>query len=961
MGESAKRWIIRDASGRVEGPFTTEKVLYKIGRGEFSGEEFISLYPNGRWIPISQDPDFYDKLLEVISKNPRSDDEDTAVFDFTKQQDGPTQAHSSNEEEPDQFVERKTSGTQTQSEGGTFAGSEEDTATDVEGEASTPLSPETPKKKKRRKKKKKPQDIELVDLRPQVAREMLKNARGPAVVFVVGMALVALFWFLTKPQEQRIHLIGPQKNIAQVDPQSLRARIQGAVGHFVKDSFDGYMRAQNDFVYIIERNNKNAEAMALLCMTYLQLWPYAYQDSHDTKVIGGLLQMSAGVDPGGQHSSTCRAVDLIVRARFQEAKGLVESILDARASDSQPPILFFFLKGFLLESSGDHAAAMSYMQSAQQLWPQWVLPYVVEAQAQVKMENFNQAGNLFRKLLKEHPSHSVARIELGLLEYKYFNRLDLGERYLTQGLELDDAPRPTLSRGWLGLAEIALARGDQGQALKYAQRSYSINASNAAAKNLIVQIGGVQKLKATKIRGHQLVFEGDQFFREGDCHTAQAHYKAAFEEDQKNALAALKAAQCLWKLSFSTEAIDWLNRAIRADPKLIESYVTLAEYQAERYNFLAASRVLDSARKVNPKSHEVYRGFALVELKRGNAKGALAFGKTSLQLYEQDVETLILMAEASLALRDPKTAYNYASQATQIDVNHRRAQIVFAQSLAGLQGIDVGLEYLSRLVENYPLVTEYRLAMGRMNLQDERYQVAQEIFRQIVRLEEKPKAAYVELAKVLKADGHGPEALDFLLKAAVLDPSDAEPLYLAGISYLDMGKPQEASVQFNRVLTINKLYPLVQYQLGRAALMMNDPKTALNYAETEKRMNPNLADPYLLAAEAHTLMQQYSNCATEYQKAIKLRPQQAMIYVRMASCWRKAGNLDAAVAMLAVANSKESGLADIYKEQGAIFEMKGDVTQAIESYNQYFILDPDAPDRAQIEERISTLQRGQTP
>ena len=40
-----------------------------------------------------------------------------------------------------------------------------------------------------------------------------------------------------------------------------------------------------------------------------------------------------------------------------------------------------------------------------------------------------------------------------------------------------------------------------------------------------------------------------------------------------------------------------------------------------------------------------------------------------------------------------------------------------------------------------------------------------------------------------------PEALELLLKAAVLDPADAEPLYIAGLIYLDLRKPAEAAVQ----------------------------------------------------------------------------------------------------------------------------------------------------------------------
>jgi len=321
------------------------------------------------------------------------------------------------------------------------------------------------------------------------------------------------------------------------------------------------------------------------------------------------------------------------------------------------------------------------------------------------------------------------------------------------------------------------------------------------------------------------------------------------------------------------------------------------------------------------------------------------------------------MARASLALKEYQKAFMYAGKAVEIDVNDRDAQTVYAESMAGTQGIDVGVDYYLKLVNNYPLVTEYRLGLGKMFSADERYSQAEEIFRQIIKLESdgKPKEAYVELAKVLQAEGNMGEALDLLLKAAVLDPADAEPLYLAGSIYLDLKKPPEATVQFQRVLTINKLFPKVHLQLGRAALMMNDPKEALNQTDAEKRANPSMADAFLLAADAHTLMQQYSNCASEYQKAIKLRPQYAYIYVKNAQCYRKAGNLDAAGAMLNVASSKEPGLADIYKEQGAIYELKGDVNHAIVAYQQYFVLDPDAPDRIQIEQRITALQHGQTP
>lgn len=145
--------------------------------------------------------------------------------------------------------------------------------------------------------------------------------------------------------------------------------------------------------------------------------------------------------------------------------------------------------------------------------------------------------------------------------------------------------------------------------------------------------------------------------------------------------------------------------------------------------------------------------------------------------------------------------------------------------------------------------------------------------------------------------------------------------------------------------------------MGRAALKMSRPDLALEQAEIEKKANPNLADAYLLAAESHSALGQFNSCAGEYQKAMKLRAQGANILVKLAKCYRQGDNLDAALVMLQQASKQESGYAEIYKEMGQVLEKKGDLERAMESYNQYLILDPNAKDRSFVEERIQALSR----
>ncbi|HAG91487.1 MAG TPA: hypothetical protein DCL41_06430 [Bdellovibrionales bacterium] len=975
MSEQMKRWVVKDAMGRISGPFTTEKILHQIKRSELTGDEHVSLYPSGKWIQISKDPIFYDKLLEVLS----SENQGTEEEQETNNEDFVTVPDFERPQKPPENKEEK-------SEKGPIKSKEElyeklglvDGAPDIEDlgddeeddfeiqDIKKDRSSKKKKSKSGRSKKRRSKNgddesssdvLELVSVKGEILKQALKKSLGAVIVAI--LLVVGLAYFLSGEggKEGRIRLLAPE-NFKKGKPGSAKNTVIEGTKYFLEDTFEGYIKSQNYYVQALEQDNKQAEVYALLCLTHLELWPFAYQDSADMKVISTVVQNSSALDPGGQSSATCRVVDLITRGRYQEAKNLTESMLETQVSQTSPPIVFYYLKGYLLEGSGDYAPAIGYFQSAAQLWPQWIKPYYHEAIALTKSDRHNEAANVFRKILKARSGHAKSKLELGVLEYKYLNRAESGKRFLESALNgserLSNAQQ---SKGYLGLAEIEFGLGNNSKALSYAQKAYSLNSRNAIAENLVLQLGGADQLKKTKVAGQQLIYEGDQFFREGDYNAAQAHYRAAFEENNKNAGAALKAARCFWKLSFSTEAFDWLNKAIRADSKLIDAYVLMADYYTQRYNFIAASKILSQAQRVSPKSPDVYRGFALIELRRGNPDGAITFGKQSIHLYETNVDTHILMSEAYLAKGDHRLAYNYAAKALEIDINNRKAQTVYAKALGGIQGTDAAIDYLNKLVASYPLVVEYRQALAEVLFEDERFDQSETVFRQVLKIEDKPKDALIGLAKLQKAEGRAKEALESLLEAAVMDPADAEPIFEAGMIYLDAGKPKQALVQFNRVERINKLYPRIHYQIGRAYFQMKDLNQVLQETRLEKANNPNLADAYLLAAEAYMGLKQYNLCASEYQQAIKLRPQSATIYVKMAKCYRRAGSLDAAMAMLTKAASEESGLADIYKEQGAIYETKGEVDLAIESYNQYFVLDPNAPDRAQIEQRIMSLQR----
>ena len=140
--------------------------------------------------------------------------------------------------------------------------------------------------------------------------------------------------------------------------------------------------------------------------------------------------------------------------------------------------------------------------------------------------------------------------------------------------------------------------------------------------------------------------------------------------------------------------------------------------------------------------------------------------------------------------------------------------------------------------------------------------------------------------------------------------------------------------------------------LGKCYLELGDFQKAIQFVREEKTRNPNLADPFLLAAEIYYRKEQYAECAAEYSMAIKLRPTSADLYVKSSICYRKSDALEIAEDMLLIAKQKESGHPDIYREQGYIFEKRGMIPEASDSFEKYLELSPNAPDRSAVEPRI---------
>lgn len=947
------QWIVKKGAGSIKGPYTTEALLRLIGEGVFTGNEMVSRYPGGTWTVLSNEAQFYDKLLEALEssvENPQSQatsDAETII--------GPVPEHLKNPRAPKKILQEievtktYTPSIQTHSQSVMGAYGKAPVTQTSTGHSV----------------------IELENLGKAQRKEAVKSMKGPLALVAVAVLLIAYALLPeSAPVGEKISLIAPAKGAAAMSDQQVKERLAASIAAIEKDTVESYLEAQNKLVSIVEGSPNALEVRGLLCLVYKELWPYAKQDANDLRAISSVTQSTRILNAVGLYGSVCEIVNLETSGRFKEARGVVEAALEDAGRFSLLAVLYQF-KAELLESDKDYLNATPYYQKATQLWERWLKPQKSLGVIAMLQGQGPTAAQYFQSILKKNSTHREVKIRLGILQYKSFKQDDPAFSMLKSAMDSKArVPRELEAEGYSVLAELYVSKGEKAQALSSAQKAYALVPNSPVYKQLVVRLGGSDKLN-DKTVNNELMFVGDQYARTGDCLAAQAEYKAAFETDPKNGMAAVKAAKCLWQLNQSFEAVEWLNKAVKAEPKLITAYVLQADYLSQRYDFAAASSALTNAARATPNNYEVFRGMALLEFRRNNMVGAINFAQKALRVYDADIETYALLAKASAAMyagtvagtkkeieareNYQRDAIRYATKAVEIDATNTEAQITYAKVMAQINGIDSGVNYMRELIKKYSYSQQYRVALAEIYKSEERYQQALELYQKVTEADNKNKKAFIGLGECYKALGQIDHSLKAFLSAAVLDPSDGEALFQTGKLYLESNRYDEAIQQFKRVQNITPNFPRTYFFIGKSAFLAGNFGVALEAAKREKQGNPNLADSYLLAGEIYNAKKQFAECAGEYSQAMKLRPQGADIYVKAAQCYRQSGSVDVAQDLLAMAAARESGNADIYKEQGAIYEIRGDIRAAVQSYNKYIGLSPNATDRGEIEARINHL------
>ncbi len=1007
-------WIIKDALDQVQGPFETSEVLIQIKNGVVTGDEKIAPYPEGAWREISTEPEFFDYMLAVLSGTEAEIDEKTQhekpeVEDNTMQinQEPP----SDHVNQPGQFkVEDLLSeaepifpeNSESEEEEYEHEGFGEDEDDEGAGVQNNPLAAPIEAPIQHREAKGRSHLFEdrqalTIDRLSELKKKSEVDKRNKKLLYliaVIAVGLVASLFFVEDKavkKEKGYGYILPEKSRVEIKgPVEKKKSIQRAAQLIQTDLVENVIKGQALLNGVLSYEPRNKTSLLLLCGSYLRLWEYTSKTGKDLYVVSEMAKRAYGIGSGGNVLYVCRLTEMILRGKTAEANIAVDSYLNSEGLSGENSFYLRYFKGLLLSMKKDYNFSSSFLESAVKIEPRWIPTLILLGDAYKEQNRSQEAYDVFRRVLKLNPNHPEALFQLATLNIEVFSKLKTGMKYFNKAVKVSQkskANKVIQSKAYSAVAKAFLKRGRSSKAEDLARVAFDLDPSNISAKNILISTGA--KADASSADKY-IIAEADALYNAEEWKAATAIYEQAYEINPKNGFAALRIANCYWNQSFVKDAIKWAELAVAADPRRIESYITLSEFLISQYRLMDAARVLMKTRAINKSSYEVSRGFAQIELHRKNYKGAIRYSREALKIYSNDVQSIIITIKALKELGEIEKAYAHARAAMEVSRSSFELENLYAELVMKTQGLSTAEEYIKERMNASAGDLKYQVILANMYIEDQQYRKAAKVAaRANELLEWESLEGVISYAKAMGALGKLEIALDNYEKAYLMKPTQADPLFESGVMLIKNLKPRRAIKQFERVERANPLYPDLSYQWAVATKLLAEKEKnseiaqkAIDLCKQELSRDPSHFESYLLIADSYHLLgniskkkaekmnaadSEYSEvysemvswyklCAKNYQKAIDKAIQPGEVYIDMARCYRLSGALDQARASAIVAEDLDKTNPRIWFETAQIYEQQGGYREALKAYENFLLIYPNAPNKKNVENKINKLK-----
>jgi import receptor subunit TOM70 len=193
-------------------------------------------------------------------------------------------------------------------------------------------------------------------------------------------------------------------------------------------------------------------------------------------------------------------------------------------------------------------------------------------------------------------------------------------------------------------------------------------------------------------------------------------------------------------------------------------------------------------------------------------------------------------------------------------------------------------------------------------------------------------------------------------KLLAIEPGDLSAMMTAGKVLFEDKKFIEAAKWFKRVQEKLPTYPQVLFYIAKIDMEANDLDGAMKKIQDDMKENGESDADLVFMAQIHAKKEEYVEAENLFKRAQKLNPRSYDAIVGLADLSTKRNNDDLALDLYKRAMKLKQDEAVVHRKIGDVYRKLGQGSLAIESYKMYLEMEPEAPEKANLEAYINLMK-----
>ncbi len=964
-----KKYKIKLRSEKIVGPINSSKIQELYEQGHIDGTEMVQISPWEDWIPFHGIPELKSLILKLINGEEELDQDNSQIerellqeFEISKKTEKIFEAEDSKEKHEKGPLKDEVSLEEDKPEetGDNNENVDDDSTKDIDlNKSLSEANREVVEFEKALQKI----EEEKISKEEYEEIENEKKSEKKKGIIVVILALFVIYLLLDEKEEKKsgpvwVNFRAPlERKVRKGNVELSKQLFYEGMNHYSIGTYRQKIKASQSFRKSLEVNYLNSDSLGMLIRVYSELLPSAKRKRKASQVLFNLIKVA--------RAKTFKSSDLTLgtsRFYFYSGKHLtalkmIENYL--RVSNKPSVELFSFYLEILIET-GDLIKAKKVFTKIVDVPNKPEESFLALAKFYEVNEEYKEAKKTILQGLKSKGASVLLRLKLA----DYFFREENFKNYakvIQEIGQLESEKNPVYYSKFLEhMGMLSAYKKDNKKAVFFFRESMKFhNNPRLRYKLASLEIGGDVNVKNLVLESKiiNLIKKSKKLAKERKWDESFLLAVEASDLGSNFVPSQINLANLQIKKGYFEDAISRLERIRKVNPGRPEVLFSMVKAFIASHKKFEAGNLINQISNSKLKNHPDYFGIiGRFYYQLGDLRRAVHFLNRSLENNPLRDQDYFMKAKIFIQNRQYDDARKALLSAIDLDPLNMEYHSLNAKIIYELSGERTAIGYLRNLLkenDDNPILLGDIAIFYYKSGQIKRFE---EYKKKISQLKNKSPEFFRFLIKTALLEEKSDDLIGYSEKLLEIEPGDNEIRLKLGIAYMENKQYKKALESFNAVATRLKAYPTVYYHLAKVHLKMGNIEESLQMGKKEVEFNPRIYHGHYIIGEVHRLQGDIARATQALEKAVSLSPNNPESLYGL--CWikRRQNYLELALQYCRNAKNKDPSDPKIRRELGNVYAGIGQSELAVEEFQTYLNLYPNAPDRSQVKTNIRILK-----